>query len=173
VSRDNVIEIATRFTEAPPVDVLRAEYDDCRHEHTAINERIRTISCVDCREERLDPIEVLISLARQWRRWQYEAEQLRKLNNDYYRIEREKWERRRDRHLSAHPDHRSRYRLHGDLLVPAGMPDPNARDARGYGLAQVMPDPKGGRRCSSHPAAAGIRVAGGGRSIAPCGRCWR
>lgn len=147
MSRDNIVSIADRLAEPPPVEVRRPEYDDCKHEHTLIDEKLRTIGCADCREERLDPIEVLIHMARVWGRWQREAEQLRALNNDYYRIEREKWERRRDRHLAAHPDHRSRYRLHGDMLVPAGMPDPRARDANGYGLGQLMPNRDECREC--------------------------
>lgn len=142
-----IISIADRLAEPPPVDVRRPEYDDCRHAHTIIDGRLRIVSCADCREERLDPIEVLIDLADQWGRWQRQAERLHELNVDYYRIEREKWERRRDRHLAAHPDHRSRYRLHGDMLVPAGMPDPSARDSRGYGLAHAMPDKDDCREC--------------------------
>jgi hypothetical protein len=105
MKRDNIVEIATRFTEAPPIEVRQRQYDDCQHEHTIIDEKLRIVSCVDCREERLDPMEVLIHLARVWRRWRNEADELRKLRTEYREIEREKWERARDRHLGANPSH--------------------------------------------------------------------
>lgn len=107
--RDNVIEIGTRFKEAPPVEVRERDYSACQHEHTLIDEKLRIVSCADCREERLDPIEVLIGLGRTWRRWQREAKDLRELNREHRDNERSMWERARDRHLSAHPDHRAAF----------------------------------------------------------------
>ena len=106
---DNVVDIATRMTEAPPIEVRRRGWDDCGHRHTIIDLKLRTVGCVDCGEERLDPIEVLIALSHQWADWKRQAEQLRKLNEDYATNQRAQWERARDRHLSAHPDHEKRH----------------------------------------------------------------
>jgi hypothetical protein len=106
---DNVIAIETRFTEAPPVDWKPRDYLSCQHEHTMLDEVLRTVGCRDCGEERLDLFEVLLHLARTWRRWQYEAEQLHKLNTEYNTNRRETWERSRDRHIGANPDHKARY----------------------------------------------------------------
>lgn len=103
---DNVVSIETRFAEAPPVELLQWRYDACRHAHTYLDATLRTVGCRDCGEERLDPFEVLSALAAQWRAWQREAETLRKLNAEYHANRRATWERARDRHLGARPDHR-------------------------------------------------------------------
>ncbi len=108
-STDNVVDISTRFSEAPPIDVRRGGWDDCGHKHTIIDEKLRTVSCADCGEERLDPIEVLLSISRQWHSWRRDANALRKLNLEYQSNQREQWERARDRHLNAHPDHRAMF----------------------------------------------------------------
>jgi hypothetical protein len=108
----DVIEIATKFTDAAPIEVRRRGWDECGHKHTLIDDQLRTVSCVDCGEERLDPIEVLIHLAADWRQNHREAERLQELRADYARIEVAKWERARDRHLNAHPDHRAGFDIH-------------------------------------------------------------
>lgn len=143
MSRDNIVSIAERLAEPPPIDVLKPDWDACRHEHTVIDEKLRTVACADCREERLDPVEVLIMLARQWRRWQYEAERVGKVNADYRRIQREKWDRRRDRHLAAHPDHRRQFRDVEDVLAPRAYVD--SRDAGLLGV--TMPPYDECREC--------------------------
>jgi hypothetical protein len=102
---DNVVSIETRFSEAAPVTLLRERWDACRHEHTWLDGRLRTVGCRDCGEEHLDPFAVLESLALQWSRWQREAETLRKLNTEYHSNQRAQWERARDRHLGANPLH--------------------------------------------------------------------
>lgn len=102
---DNVIAIATRFAGGAPVELLEQRYDTCRHEHTYLDAALRTVGCSDCGEERLDPFEVLAMLAKTWRRWHHEAEQLRKLRAEWQTIEQEKWARARDRHLTANPSH--------------------------------------------------------------------
>jgi len=106
---DNVVEIAAKMTGAAPVEVKRRAWDGCRHAHTIIDETLRTVACADCGEERLDPIEVLIGLSRQWADWKRQADHLRKLNADYWENQRATWERSRDRHLGAHPDHAKRH----------------------------------------------------------------
>ena len=102
---DNVIAISTRLNEAAPVEVLRERWDSCRHEHTSLDLRLRTVGCRDCGEERLDPFEVLAHLARTWSRWHWEAEQLRKLRAAEQASSLARWERARDRHLGANPGH--------------------------------------------------------------------
>lgn len=102
---DNVVAIATRWTEVPPVDRMDRDWRACKHAHTMLDETLRTVGCRDCGEERLDPFEVLIHLSRMWRDWQREADELRKLNAEYRSNQRDKWERARDRHLGANPDH--------------------------------------------------------------------
>ena len=109
---DNVVSIETRFHEVPPVEHKPYDYLACKHLHTWLDDKLRTVGCRDCGEERLDPFEVLLSLASQWRRWQHEAEMLRKLNGEYTANQRDKWERARDRHLSANPDHRATFNPH-------------------------------------------------------------
>ena len=108
----DVIEIATKFTDAAPISVRRRGWDDCGHRHTVIDDRLRTVSCVDCGEERLDPIEVLIHLGQRWGEWEREAKKLQELNVEYARNEVAKWERARDRHLNAHPDHLAGFDIH-------------------------------------------------------------
>lgn len=105
MTEDNVIAISTKFTDAAPVEMLQPRYDACRHEHTVLDDRLRTVACRDCGEERLDPFEVLSRLARQWRMWQHEAEVVRKLNAEYRDNQRAKWRAARDRHLGARPEH--------------------------------------------------------------------
>lgn len=102
---DNVIAIETKFTEAPPIDWKGRDYLACQHQHTMLDTVLRTVGCRDCGEERLDLFEVLFHLATTWSRWHREAEALRKLNLEYTGNERDKWERARDRHMSARPDH--------------------------------------------------------------------
>lgn len=103
---DNIVNIATRLTEVAPLEVARREWDACKHEHVWLEESLRTCTCRDCGAERVDPFDVLVHLARQWSRWQREAEQLGKLNREYRDNQRDKWERSRDRHLNANPEHR-------------------------------------------------------------------
>lgn len=103
--RDNVIALAARFAGGAPIERKGHDWKACRHERTTIDPDLRTVGCRDCGEERLDPIEVLLGLARTWERWQDEYRRLmdaRRLSEDH---DREVWERRRDRHLNAHPDH--------------------------------------------------------------------
>lgn len=107
--QDNVIAISTKFTDAAPVEMLQHRYDACRHEHTILDDKLRTVACRDCGEERLDPFEVLSRLARQWRMWQHEADVVRKLNAEYRDNQRAKWRGARDRHLGANPDHARRF----------------------------------------------------------------
>ena len=102
---DNVIAISTRLNESPPVEVLRERYDSCRHEHTVLNQRLHTVDCRDCGQERLDPFEVLVHLASTWSRWHHEAESLRKLRADERAASLAAWERARDRHIGANPGH--------------------------------------------------------------------
>lgn len=107
---DNVVAIETKFTEAPPVDWKPRDYLACQHEHTMLDDKLRTVGCRDCGEERLDPFEVLLHLAHVWHRWHREAEQLQKLNLEYRDNQRDKWERARDRHLVANPTHSDSFR---------------------------------------------------------------
>lgn len=100
----NVVSIADRFNEPPPIAVPR-DIMACNHEHIGIDEKLRTVMCVDCRQERLDPLECLITMARQWHRWKREADALRKLRVEHRQHERDVWERARDRHLNANPTH--------------------------------------------------------------------
>lgn len=103
---DNVVAIETKWTDAAPVEVRgRWEGNACSHQHVTVDEVLRTVSCRDCGEERLDPLEVLIMLARTWKRWQREAAMLGRLNAEHEANELGKWERARDRHLGSHPDH--------------------------------------------------------------------
>jgi hypothetical protein len=103
VSPGKIVQLP--FSEHPPIEVVEQPYwDRCKHKHTTLDPVERRAHCAECKAS-LDPYDVLVELANQWRRWEREAEQLRKLNADYYRIQREKWERQRDRHLNAHPDH--------------------------------------------------------------------
>jgi hypothetical protein len=118
----DVVDIGAKFHEAAPVEVKPRDYLACQHKHTMLDEKLRTIGCRDCGEERLDPFEVLVSLARQWGRWKHEAEGLRKLNAEYQENERAKWDRSRDRHLNAHPDHRAAF----DAAI-AALGDPSRR----------------------------------------------
>lgn len=107
---DNVVDIATRLTEVAPLEVARPDWDACKHEHVWLEESLRTCTCRDCGAERIDPFDVLVHLARKWARWQREAAQLRGLNAQYRDNQRDKWERARDRHLNANPDHRTAFR---------------------------------------------------------------
>lgn len=111
----NVVDITTKFHEAPPIvdDTPRSWARECDHKHTSIDTVLRTVGCRDCGEERLDPIEVLISLCRQWDRWRYEAEQLTKLRTEQREHEAGVWTRARDRHLDANPDHSIDLTRHG------------------------------------------------------------
>jgi len=103
---DNIVTLATRLTEAPPVQGGRPEWDACRHEHVVLDEVLRTADCRDCGAARVDLFGVLVALARKWSRWEREAEQLRKLNAEHQGNERGKWERAVDRHCNSHPGHR-------------------------------------------------------------------
>ena len=106
---DNVIAIATKLNEAAPVELLQERWDACRHQHTTLDNRLRTVACRDCGEERLDPFEVLSHLAHEWSRWHREAETLRKLNAEYYGNQKAAWDRARDRHLNANVGHRESF----------------------------------------------------------------
>lgn len=105
---DNVISLAERLTgnkDSAPIERKPKDYLACQHPRTLIDEVLRTVSCRDCAEDRLDPIEVLLGLARQWDRWQYEYKALVDLRRKQADDERSRWERSRDRHLAANPDH--------------------------------------------------------------------
>ena len=102
---DNVVSIETKWTEAPPIEPKPWDYMQCRHEHTWLDPKLRTVGCRDCGEERLDPYEVLLYLASEWSSWKREADKLRELNAEYRTNQRDKWVRSCERHLNAHPDH--------------------------------------------------------------------
>ena len=107
---DNVVAIETRFTEAPPVDLLPYRYDECGHRHTILDQGQHRVDCRDCGKEGLDPFGVLVTLAHAWRDRQREADKLRELRAEYQGNQRDQWERARDRHLNANPSHRSAFR---------------------------------------------------------------
>jgi len=148
---DNVVSIETRLNEVAPLEVARPEWDACRHEHIWLEESLRTCTCRDCGAERVDPFDVLVRLARKWSRWQREAEQLRTLNREYEDNQKARWERARDRHLNAHPEHRARH----FIGLPDGAVVPQqyvaARDQRarqgGYGIGITIPQDC--RQCGS------------------------
>lgn len=101
---DNVVPIAVKQGQKPPIAVQRTPYGGCTHKATIIDEEQRAVDCADC-GARLDPIAVLMGLARDWSRWERELERLTELRAGYGRDLREKWERRRDRHINANPTH--------------------------------------------------------------------
>ena len=103
--KGEVVSITARMQEAPPLEIRRRGYDECGHHHVDLDLTLRTVNCRDCGEERLDPFEHLAYLAREWRHWALQIERLNKLEHEYADRERAKWERARDRHLHAHPDH--------------------------------------------------------------------
>lgn len=55
---------------------VKAEpWDGCRHRRTEIDERLRTVECKDCGAH-LDPIEVLLDIAKTWRRESLHAKRI-------------------------------------------------------------------------------------------------
>lgn len=100
----DVIPLAGRLGKLPPVAVARQPWDGCEHKATSIDTKLRTVACRECGAT-LDPIEVLVGLARQWDSWEYEYQQLMKARAGHEADERAKWERARDRHLNANPTH--------------------------------------------------------------------
>jgi hypothetical protein len=104
VSDERVISLAERLERKPPIEVERRPWDGCRHEAITISEDLRVVDCREC-SARIDAIDALIMLARRWSRWQDEYKRLHEERVGYAKDQREKWERRRDRHLNAHPDH--------------------------------------------------------------------
>lgn len=106
---DNIITLAARFAGGAPIERKRKDWSACKHPRTTIDQDLRTVGCRDCGEERLDPIEVLIGLALTWEEWQREYGRLMKARQSYDEHDREVWERKRDRHLNANPDHASTF----------------------------------------------------------------
>lgn len=105
--QDNVIiSFADRLAadDGAPIKRKRRAWGDCTHEATLISETDRNVTCRKCAVV-LDPIDVLLDLARRWERWQDEYGRLMQLRADYDRHDQEVWERRRDRHLNANPTH--------------------------------------------------------------------
>ena len=107
VVSDNVVHLSTRLTEGPPLELRRKGWDACGHKHIVLDEAKRTADCSDCGEERIELFDVLANMALTWDRWTREAKALRELRQEQTNHEREVWERRRDRHFTAHPDHRA------------------------------------------------------------------
>jgi hypothetical protein len=142
----NVVSIETRFSEAAPVELLQQRYDACRHEHTWLDEKLRLVGCSDCGEERLDAFEVLVHLAKTWRSWKREAENVRRVNAEYHANLRATWERARERHLGAHPEHLPRHFVTqaDGSVVPheyiAAMEYNMRRTPSSYGYAVKIPD---------------------------------
>jgi len=111
---DKVVSLLERLAEPPPIDLAPPKpYARCGHTHTVLDEHFRSVACRDCGEEALDPFDVLVGLARTWRRWKSEAEALRRLRTEQRTHEAEKWRRARDRHLGAHPAHGANFPLDG------------------------------------------------------------
>lgn len=119
---DNVVSIEARLAAVPPLDVKDRDWLGCDHKATVVDDVLRTVSCRTC-HERLDPIEVLIRLAREWRSWRWQWDQLQKANAEYRDNRKASWERARDRHLGAHPDHERRdwITLGDGQTVPRGL----------------------------------------------------
>ena len=60
-----VIEIGD-LERTERLSIKHRDWDACKHRRTLIDERLRTVDCKDC-GARLDPVEVLIDIARSWR----------------------------------------------------------------------------------------------------------
>lgn len=69
----------------------------CLHRRSVIDERLRIVSCKDC-GEKLDPIEVLLDLARHWRRESWAAKRI----EEHEAKERQRDLERRQRHVQRH-----------------------------------------------------------------------
>lgn len=69
----------------------------CAHRRSRIDDKLRIVECRDC-GERLDPIEVLLDIAKNWRHESWAAERIR----DHEAKERAKELERRQRHVRLH-----------------------------------------------------------------------
>lgn len=105
MTEDNVIDLTVRLAEAPPLDIANRNWDACKHKHKVLVEETHRVACSDCGCPDLDPFAVLVAMAKEWRSWKWQWEQLRSLQVKQEDHDRGIWERRRDRHAKAHPDH--------------------------------------------------------------------
>jgi hypothetical protein len=76
-----------------PVVIKPHDYQACKHIQTEIDEDLRTISCVKC-GEKLDPVEVLIQVAKSGRTKNYKVNAIAEAN----RKAKQKYERQKNRH---------------------------------------------------------------------------
>lgn len=102
---DNLVQLTPHLNEAAPLEVAERRWDECAHRAVSLDTTLRIITCRDCGQTGIDAFDHLVYLAREWKHWQRQKDQLRTLNETYETHRREVWERRRDRHLKAHPDH--------------------------------------------------------------------
>jgi hypothetical protein len=101
----DVIELKTRLADAPPLALHERRGDECKHVHKVLMDETRRVACSDCGADDLDPFEVLCQMAKEWKSWKWQWEQLQKAKGDIDDHERGVWERRRDRHMKSRPDH--------------------------------------------------------------------
>ena len=76
-------------------------WDACNHRRTLIDERLRVVDCKDC-GERLDPVEVLLDIARSWRSESFHAKRIEDFQRKEYENETERERRFVRQHVVCH-----------------------------------------------------------------------
>jgi hypothetical protein len=64
----------------PSVTSERPRYPECQHDHARVNSKLRTVKCRDC-GEKLDPVTVLLHVAKAWDRYERSIEECKYESN--------------------------------------------------------------------------------------------
>lgn len=95
-----IIEIAD-IGRTERLGIKPDDYTGCRHNRTLIDERLRVVDCRVC-GARLDPIEVLLDIAKHWRSESWQARQIAEFQRKEYDKTTEREKRFVRQHVVCH-----------------------------------------------------------------------